>query len=251
MKRNRLIIIIIIVLLTLIGLAFLLILPYSKQARDVSPAISDKYMPARNYLEKGNDEKDGYGLYSYILFSQRPERDDSIKYAELIKTYINKIPELNELAIYLDDSSINVVYCPVIEDPELYFDSLTIEQSIGWIIDNYDYARASLYLNKIDADFNKGPYIISYKVPLSKTGIIKEKYLLQDFSNVHYKVVSLWVDEFIKQSSQVEFWNEEQLNNFSNDLRNAIAFGAEGLIEIKKSLGWWEESLKGWIVFRD
>ena len=249
MKKNRLIIIIVIVIL--IVFAFLLIIPMGSEVREVSPEMAEKYIPAKNYLEKGQDEKDGYGLYSYILFSYRPEKDDSIKYAELIKTYINKIPKLNELTIYLNDSSINVVYCPVVEDPELYFDTLSIEQSIGWLIDNYDYARASLYLNKIDVDLSEGPYIVSYNVPISKSGVIHDKYLLQDFSKVHYKVVSLWVDEFLKQSSQIEYWNEEKLNNFGNDLRNAIAYGAEGLIEVKKSLGWWEESLKGWIVFRN
>lgn len=222
-----------------------------QSVRDTSSEMVDKYMPARNYLEKGNDEEEGFGLYSYILFTQRPEKDDSVKYAELIKTYMNKIPELSDLTEYLEDSSINVVYYPTISDPENYLDTLTIDESIKWLINNYDYARAIVYLRKIDADINKGPYIISYKVPLSKSGVVKENFLLQDFSNVHYKVVSLWVDEFLEQSSQVEYWNEEQLKNFSNDLRNAIAIGAEGLIEIKKSFGWWEENLQGWIVFRN
>lgn len=222
-----------------------------RSVRDESPAVDDKYAPARNYLEKGADEEEGFGLYSYILFSQRPDKDDSIKYAELINTYINKIPVLNELIEYIDDSSINVVYYPTIEAPEFILDTLSREQSIDWLIENYDYARALAYLKKIDADLREGPYIISYKIPLSKAGVVKENYLLQDFSKVHYKVVSLWVDEFLKQSSQIEYWNEEQLNDFGNDLRNAIAHGAEGLIEIKKSFGWWEESLQGWIVFRN
>ena len=74
---------------------------------------------------------------------------------------------------------------------------------------------------------------------------------MQDFSKVHNKVVSLWMDEFLEQSSLVEFWNNEELKNFSNDLRNAIAIGAEGLTEIKKSFLWWEETLQGWIVFRN
>lgn len=205
---------------------------------------------ARSYLIANEIEKDSYGLFSYILFSQKPEKKDSIKYSELINIYLKKIPELKYIDDYENDSNINIIYFPVIKSPIHYLRNYSDDQKIEWLIENHDYGRSSVYLNKFEFDLSKGPYIISFNRPLSKVDLIREKYLLQDFSNVHPKVVSLWVDEFLKQSSETIYWNEEHLKNFSNDLRNAIAFSAEGLQEVGESLQWWEDRLKGWITLR-
>lgn len=212
---------------------------------------SSSYKPGRTYLISGQYEEENFGLYSYILFSQKPDKEDSARYAELISGYLNKIPELNQLVNYLNDSSINVVYFPVLEDPLSQLDSLNFTEQIDWLMSNYDYARASAYLNKFEDDLFEGPYIVSYYKPLSIVDtVLTEKYLLQDFSQVHHKVISLWMDAFIRQSSQTEYWNEAHLRTFSNTLRNTIAIAAEGLQEVGKSFRWWEESLKGWIVLK-
>ncbi|HDR52605.1 MAG TPA: hypothetical protein ENN90_13470 [Mariniphaga anaerophila] len=185
------------------------------------------------------------------MFSQKPEKEDSVKYAELIKGYLNKIPELKQLSNYLPDSSINMVWFPVLQNPDYNFNSWSQKEQIDWMIANYDYARASSFLNKFEDNLFKGPYIVSYHKPLSQvSSVITEKYLLQNFSQVHPKAVSLWVDEFLKQSSQTEYWNEEHLRSFSNALRNAIAIASEGLQEVGNSFSWWQESLKGWIVLK-
>ncbi len=252
MTKNRLLVIL--GVLGLIFIAIIFLVPLSQETRQAAPkdnSMADRYKPARNFLTRDIEEKEDYGLYSYILFTQKPEKEDSLKYTEIIKSYLDKIPELEDLSVFLDDSSINVVYYPTVEDPRDILNTQSTEECINWLLENYDYARASYLLGKIDADLNMGPYIVSYKFALSNSGIINEYYLLQDFSKVHYKVVSLWMDEFLEQSSLVEFWNNEELKNFSNDLRNAIAIGAEGLTEIKKSFLWWEETLQGWIVFRN
>jgi hypothetical protein len=212
---------------------------------------SAPYKPAREFLTSNQAEGENFGLYSYILFSQKPDKEDSVKYAEMISGYLNKIPELEQLSNYLPDSSINVVYFPVMEEPGYYFNNLSLKEQIDWVIANYDYARASVLLNKFEDDLLDGPYIVSYHNPLSQvSNVITEKYLLQDFSQVHPKAVSLWVDEFLKQSSQTEYWNGEHLRTFSNTLRNAIAIAAEGLQEVGNSFSWWQKSLKSWIVLK-
>ncbi|MEN8123307.1 MAG: hypothetical protein ABFS35_23420 [Bacteroidota bacterium] len=206
------------------------------------------YQPGRNYLVSGEYEQEGFGLYSYILFTENPDKNDSLKYAALLSAYLNKIPEVNQLLKYVSSDSINNVYLPVMEDP-YYINGLNDSEQIDTLIEIYDYARAQAYLNKFEEDLTYGPYIISYNIPLSQAGNIKSKYLLQDLSSVHPEVVTLWVDEFLKQSSQEAYWDEEYLRNFSNDLRNAIAIAADGLKSTVESLKWWEENLPAWITF--
>jgi hypothetical protein len=207
------------------------------------------YQPARNYLISGENEEEGFGLYSYILFTEYPDKNDSLKYAALLSAYLKKIQEVNQLLEYVSPDRMNSIYLPVMEDP-YYLNGLNDLQQIDTLIKIYDYARAQAYLNKFEEDLTDGPYIISYNLPLSQAGNISSKYLLQDLSKVHPEVVSLWVDEFLKQSAKEAYWDEEHLKNFSNDLRNAIAIAADGLMATVESLNWWEDKLPGWITFK-
>lgn len=202
-----------------------------------------KYQAGREYLVNGADEQKDYGLYSYFLFSKRPEDHQKDRYIAVIESYLNSIEKIGKHEKKYTKSKLNICYIPVETKPDITFEKLSVKEKSIWILENYDYAEARYFLNKTDYSLLKGPYIISYEKPLSKVTKLETKYLFQNMSNVEPELIPLWIDEFIKQSSKAEYWDEEHLNNFTNDLRNLIAIAAEGLDKITKSLKWWEEAI--------
>lgn len=209
-----------------------------------------RYQTGRTYLAHQYAEQPNYGLYSYFLFSERPESHQKEKYIAFIESYLNSIEKIETREEYTGRDSLNICYIPINFELNDSIKQLDIKQKSEWILENYDFARAKFFLNKMDQDLLKGPYIISYNNPLSRVSVIDGKYLLQDLSNVHHRVIPLWIDEFLRQSSKAEYWDEEHLQNFTNDLRNSIAIAADGLIEIEKSLEWWEKSFNSWIALK-
>lgn len=202
-----------------------------------------KYQAGREYLVNGANEQKNYGLYSYFLFSKRPEEHQKGRYFAVIESYLNSIEKIEKHEENYKKSELNICYIPVETEPDIYFEKLSVKERSEWIIENYDYAKARYFINKLDPELLKGPYIISYKKPLSKVSELKTKYLFQNMSNVEPELITLWIDEFLKQSSKAKYWDEEHLNNFTNDLRNTIAIAAEGLDKVAKSLKWWKKTI--------
>jgi len=224
------------------------------ETKVLAKKMSFKYEVGYQFLVKNAQEESNYGLYSYLLFSQIPDDSDKEKYLKIIETFLSKIPSIENFTGLISKDSLNISYIPVIKKPNDSFSNLSIPEKSEWVLNNYDYGKAKVYLGKSKdrGILNKGPYIISYTKPFSKLRALPQgKYLLQDFSKVHPKVVTLWVDAFISQSSQLEFWNEAKIKTFTNKLRNTIAVAAEGLEEVTESLDWWKDKLKSWISSED
>ena len=202
-----------------------------------------RYQAGREYLVNGTNEQKQYGLYSYFLFSKRPEGHQKDRYIAVIESYLNSIEAIEKHEENYKKNELNICYIPVETKPDILFEKLSIKEKSAWILENYDYARARYFLNKIDHNLLKGPYIISYKNPLSKDSELETKYLFQNMSNVEPELITLWIDEFLKQSSKAKYRDEEHLNNFTNDLRNTIAIATEGLDKVTKSLKWWKKTI--------
>ena len=209
---------------------------------------SQKYIAGRGYLVSLKQEEQGFGLYSYILFSKPSTVHTRELYLSVIENYLNSIPRIEELQRYVGRDSLNLVSLPLLRKPLSSFGSLDDRQKAQWLLDNYDYARAKVYLSKFEASLTKGPYIVSHTKALSVVNSVTEGYIVQNLSQVNARVVSLWVDAFLQQSAKAEFWDGEHLNRFVYDLRNFIANAAEGLKEVSDSLSWWKAKLDEWIV---
>ncbi len=215
------------------------------------PGCELKFQASRALLIENTSERPGYGLYSYILLSKASDPINNDKYLALIESYLNKIPETEKTEHYISRKQINIIYLPLTAESPNGFKNFNIQQKCNWILDNYDFVRAGYYLSKFtDEQIGNGPYIVSYMKPLSSDSAITNKYLIQDLSYVHPRIVSLWVDEFLKQSSKTKYWDKENLNKFADVLRNSIAIGADGLKEVSESLEWWKKSVNNWIAIK-
>lgn len=209
------------------------------------------FFSGRSFLSKGNKEKKNYGIYSYILFPQRPDSSNYQVYSQVIRAYLNKVENVDDIERYVQRIKVNIVYFPVKGPIEELQHIKGEEERTNWLINNYDYARAKFFISKIQKEnLYKGPYIVSCKESLSDCKPLKKDYLLQDLSHVHQKVVSLWVSEFLKQSSDLNYWDDTSVDNFTNEIRNAIAIGADGLQIVNASMDWWLTNLTDWIELK-
>jgi hypothetical protein len=227
---------------------------------------------ASDFLASSQTEKEGYGLYSYILFGARPESISSDRwrrYYEAIVAYLD-IPTIGEVSHYVPPASTNLTFLPVaLTESELpaaglaapiqfRFDALRLaahealhkasgKQSYHdstngatacMLVGNYDYARAQGLLALLPDSHMEGPYIISVAEPLSKTTALPMQYLYQDLSSVPPDLTRLWVKEFIAQAQENEFWKTRSKDQFVLRLRTAIGVMSQQIPDIGKSITW-------------
>ncbi len=107
---------------------------------------------ARALLVRGSDEREQYGLYSYILLAARPDDDRSRdRFKEVLQSYLDLV-DIN-LETYLRTEELNATYVPV--------DGFRQDPNVDWVLDHYDYARAQGLLAHAGIREGDGPFIIS------------------------------------------------------------------------------------------
>ncbi|HEY6393695.1 MAG TPA: DUF4384 domain-containing protein [Bryobacteraceae bacterium] len=228
---------------------------------------------ASDFLVSSQTEKEGYGLYSYILFGARPESPGSDRwrrYYEAIVAYLD-IPAIGEVSRSVPPESTNLTFLPLaLAENELpagglvspiqfrfvalrqaahealhkagekqfpYHDS-TNGATACMLVDNYDYARAQGLLAVLPNSHMEGPYIISVTEPLSATRALPPQYLYQDLSSVPPELIRLWVKEFMAQAQENEFWKTRSKDQFVLRLRTAIGVMSQQIPDLGKSIAW-------------
>ncbi len=231
-----------------------------------------KRVTASDFLASTQTEKEGYGLYSYILFGARPESltsDRWRRYYEAIVAYLD-IPAVGEVSRTVPPAGTNVTFLPVaLAESELPAAGLTpyqfrfdahrleihtaLHQASGrdssyhnsingttacLLTGNYDYARAQGLLALLPDSHMEGPYIISVAEPLSRTRALPAQYLYQDLSSVPPELIRLWVKEFMAQAQENEFWKTRSKDQFVLRLRTAIGVASQQIPDFGKSITW-------------
>lgn len=140
-----------------------------------TPTSIERIITARDYLLRGYDEAEGYGLYSYVVLSKKPDTEEQLnQYISLFKAYRAVIQPVKEF-VYLGykKTDLNVTYWLLkIPDPTRISEKETISDW-GFFVTNYDYARAQSILSHLERQGQEGPFIISYVAPLSGPNISK------------------------------------------------------------------------------
>ena len=189
----------------------------------------------RFFLEKGQKEEAGYGLYSYILLGGPPTDSSRARYLCAIDAYLALLLPLEDLQDSVDRSKLNVTYLPVRT-------AVPPQVTSQWLLDNYDFARARVLLDLLPGDHREGPYIVSSASPLSRSGALNSRYLYQNLSTVPVDpkdLVSWWVREFENQAAQERFWSPSAAENLALRMRTTISVLATGLPEVQKQVSSW------------
>lgn len=202
-----------------------------------------KYTTGRAFLLRDKKEDEGYGLYSYLLLASRPDESKRERYLSTIRAYLrlSHVTELFELL--KEKEQINITYLPLKRAPgkNLLLGELSTmsEQSYSemaaWVLENYDYDRAQTLLNKLEGDHQGGPYIVSFLKPMSGDKP-EPPYLYQDQSTVPPNLAALWMNEFIMQAAQEQFWERKTMYHMVLKMRTYLGIIGEGVQEVTRAV---------------
>jgi hypothetical protein len=194
----------------------------------------------REFLLAGQSEAPGYGLYSYLLFGERPGAESRARYASVLEAFL-RIPDAQELQ--RDGSQpwqLNITYllletaAPVaLRDLHRTDPPIDMQSAVDWILQHYDYARARRILASMPGEHLSGPYLVSSKVPWSAR-TMDSPCLWQDLSSITPRLASVWMVEFRRQAAKERYWQRpDDLRAWALELRQAIARVAPnaGLLE--------------------
>jgi hypothetical protein len=197
-----------------------------------TPSARSGLEPTRAYLIANRPEDAGYGLYSYLIIGQPPANyEQEARCLAAIKAYLS-IPTVQQSSAYAPRWQLNLTYVPVTQQPPFdvggvspghVADASSLDRAASWILQNYDYARALHLLQVIRSQQFSGPYLVSYRRPLTSELMVKSEFLFQDMSRVEPPIVPMWTTEFLRLGAQERYWERESLRDWSNSLRNTLA----------------------------
>ena len=193
-----------------------------------------KRVTGRSLLVKGKNEVAGYGLYSYLLLGSRPVDSSRERYLTAMRAYLAGMEDVAKLQDYIPAAKLNVAYLPI-ETPA------PADASAEWLLEHYDFARATALLRALPGDLTEGPYIVSVLKPLALDSQ-PSQYLFQNLSAIPAKssdLVSWWVREFLHQAAQERFWEPKTAELLVVKLRTTIAVLAIGLPDVQKAVAGW------------
>ncbi|WP_338767266.1 hypothetical protein [Massilia sp. METH4] len=188
---------------------------------EVKPA---PLLPARRNLLPTQQEADGFGLYSYLLFATPPRDPESTaRYLKAIEAYLSVFSDVDAfLSRHIAAKELNVTYMPL---KSAYQEGASVEAMAKDILERYDYAAAQILLRKAGIEDSSGPFLISSLVPL-RAGDAGAR-LQEDLSGVAPELIWFWLRSFHYLAAQERSWTEVNLRRFGLRLRNAIAVGGK------------------------
>lgn len=143
---------------------------------------------AFDYLFNNKFESQGYGAYSYILFTRPPlqKDDDNLKYIELFKCTRSVLADRKLIKNDIERKHINVTYWPV--KFKSYKKAKKHISDTTYFINQYDYDRAKLFLSKLPQLNEEGPYIVTLLNPLTSYNnvINSDEVIVVNLTGQHY-----------------------------------------------------------------
>ena len=207
------------------------------------PIITD-LVHGRGFLVNGLSEDDGYALYSYILMASKPTDDDKARVLAIIQAYLDTLQPAKSLESNgASRHAINIMYIPVIEFPNEARDDQS--PSAEWLLEHYDYARATVYLSKLKIkSAGGGPILTSCDVAVgTRNGAVHEAHF--DLSNVPPTVVRAWVGEFLNATSKSTV-DEVAKPSWTMNLRTTIANVTVAMIKVNAAMKKLKDALSVW-----
>jgi hypothetical protein len=121
--------------------------------------------------------------------------------------------------------------------------AIPLSTGAALLFEDYDYARAAAILSCLPKQFGYGPVIVSVLVPIdiSKT---PHPVFIEDLSLARPTMMTSYMNEFVRQTSQEEFWNEPAMEVLILKLRNMLEVAADGLGLSREQVKPWLEMVK-------
>ncbi len=189
---------------------------------------------ARRYLLPNQEEAPNYGLYSYVLLSAEPQGEkETVRYLQTLEACLRVMRQLHNLGRYVRPSQLNATHILVTELPKGKEDDPDFAKKVLAV---YDFDRAKVLLNKFEKPYDRGPYLISVKPPLTQAPEPVPIHILQDFTGVVPKLAARAVKDFEYLAAQERTWSEQSMRKLPSKLRNYLAVASEVTPEVVVSL---------------
>jgi hypothetical protein len=198
-----------------------------------------------DYFYKAGTEKQGYGLYSYVLFPGESSRAERFLDA-LFKTTDYALPST------IDEERLNIIYLPTRQDK---LPSLTPMIRNGsdpptgpFVTQLYDYALAQQLLAQIcDAptevirdlcatDLSRGPYLFTYAHPASALSSVPPPYLVVDLSPVHPRAFDEFIAAYKEQVKRSDYPAGERVDTLRLQVLSIVLTAADWIAPTKSAI---------------
>lgn len=200
---------------------------------DKSSTVRGGLIAGRRYLLPTQTEDSGYGLYSYVLLSGKPQNEEEMaRYLKTLEACVQVLNTLKDFDKHVRRSQLNATHIPVKELPKGNEDDPDFAKRV---LSVYDFARAKVLLNKFATNYEGGPYLISVKSPLSQAPEPVQVHILQNFTGVVPELAARGVKNLEYLSAQQRTWTEQSMRTLQFKLRNLIAVAAEVTPEVAVS----------------
>jgi hypothetical protein len=195
----------------------------------------------REFLVGTQAEAPGYGLYSYVLFGAKPTQATRARYVAVVAACLEQISQISEMEDYYPRRQLNITYLMVTEAvPDLVAGpgagAAGTSGAAQWVVEHYNYARARAVLATVPGEHRDGPYIVSYRLPLTGSPLLASGYLLQDLSHAQPSLAGAWVKTFLTEASNEDYAQPATLRRVAVELRNAVALVAKQWPEVRASV---------------
>lgn len=190
-------------------------------------------VPVRDFLHSGSEPRNDLGAYGYLVFTSRPVAD-TLRYLDVCTAFIANIEPISEYLRFEDvaPESLMATYW-------LLEDSLASEdryEDCGVLIEEYDYARASLIASSVDKLGSKGPVLVAWERPFQPgmTGTEALVLDMSDFSNADMsRAFRIWKERIVRDP---RVWKEGyQTAMIVEAFRNLIQRYGEEIISVIRS----------------
>lgn len=204
-----------------------------RQEGDKSSTTRGGLIAGRRYLLPAQKEDAGYGLYSYLLFSGKPgNEEERARYLKTLEACLHVLNKLKDFDKHVRRSQLNATHIPLREFPKGNEDDPDFAKQV---LSVYDFARAKILLSKFATTYERGPYLISVKSPLSQAPEPIQVHILQNFTGVVPELAARGVKNLEYLSAQQRTWTEQSMRTLQFKMRNLIAVAAEVTPEVAVS----------------
>jgi hypothetical protein len=204
----------------------------SAQVQVVPATGRDGRLTGRALLVRRRNERQGYGLYSYLLMDAPPDPENRARYVAVLHQMLRLTSDIAALEqVPVARHQLNVGYIPVTRS--------SIRLTADSLLATYDYARAQALLSRIPGERRHGIFLVATQTPLSQPQ--RGPLLVQDLTSVPERLAPLWVNEFLNQTAQERFWDARALHGMALRVRTIISVLGQGLPEVQSGIDtWWK-----------
>jgi hypothetical protein len=179
----------------------------------------------RRYLLPDETELSGYGLYSYLLLSAKPQNEEETKrYLKTLEASLQMMNKLQALGRHVRPGQLNATHIPVTELPKGKEDDPDFAKKVLAV---YDFARAQVLLNKFEKTYDRDPYLISVKPPLTQASEPVPFHILQNFTGAVPDLAARGVRDFEFLAAQERTWTEQSMRVLAFKARNLVAIAGK------------------------